>query len=138
MTLHASKGLEFDAVAVVGLEEGLLPHGRALEDPDSMEEERRLLFVGITRARKHLMLSGARYRTHRGMHERTIASRFISELPDDTIEAINLTKEPGTTSSWDSASATVDDFGYEPVADDSDAMGGLREGLKVRHPRFGV
>ncbi|MFG0257356.1 MAG: ATP-dependent helicase [Phycisphaerales bacterium JB043] len=138
MTLHASKGLEFDAVAIVGLEEGLLPHSRALDDPDAMEEERRLLFVGVTRARKHLMLSGARYRTHRGMHERTIASRFLSELPEDGIEAHNLTDETTEASSWDEPSAGIDDLGYEPVADDSDAMGGLREGLKVRHPRFGI
>jgi DNA helicase-2/ATP-dependent DNA helicase PcrA len=81
MTLHAAKGLEFGGVAVIGLEEGMLPHSRSLMDETQMEEERRLCFVGITRAMRRLMLSCARYRTQRGLPERTIPSRFLEEIP---------------------------------------------------------
>ncbi|MEK6703154.1 MAG: 3'-5' exonuclease, partial [Planctomycetota bacterium] len=84
MTLHAAKGLEFGAVAMIGLEDGLLPHSRALQAEAEMEEERRLAFVGITRAMRHLHISCARYRTTRGLAERTIPSRFLEELPEHT------------------------------------------------------
>jgi len=82
MTLHAAKGLEFENVFIVGVEEGLLPHERSncSEDSDELEEERRLLFVGITRAKTNLQISYARYRTSRGQELRTIPSRFLSEL----------------------------------------------------------
>ncbi len=83
MTLHAAKGLEFKAVAVVGMEENLLPHSRATQNDDALEEERRLAFVGITRAMRHLILTASRYRTQRGMSERTIPSRFLAELPKE-------------------------------------------------------
>ena len=85
MTLHAAKGLEFHSVAMIGLEEGLLPGMRALESEAQLEEERRLAFVGITRARERLLLTSAKYRTHRGMRERTIPSRFLSELPEEHV-----------------------------------------------------
>lgn len=84
MTLHAAKGLEFKAVAVIGLEEGQLPHSRARESQDELEEERRLCFVGITRAMRRLHLTSARYRTLRGIPERTIPSRFLDELPRES------------------------------------------------------
>ena len=83
MTLHAAKGLEFPAVAMIGMEEGLLPHARSLTSEPALEEERRLCFVGITRAMHHLHLSCARYRTTRGLPERTIPSRFLEEIPED-------------------------------------------------------
>ena len=91
MTLHAAKGLEFDCVAIAGLEEGILPHSRALQSPTDteLEEERRLAFVGITRARKHLLISRAAVRTQRGLPERTIPSQFLHELPAEHIEAID-------------------------------------------------
>lgn len=86
MTLHAAKGLEFKAAAIVGLEEGTLPHSRALGgDAEQMEEERRLCFVGITRAMRRLHLTCAKYRTIRGLPERTIPSRFLSELPREHV-----------------------------------------------------
>ncbi len=80
MTLHASKGLEFPAVAMIGLEEGSLPHSRANESQSELEEERRLAFVGITRAMKHLQITNANRRTIRGMSERMIPSRFLEEI----------------------------------------------------------
>ena len=88
MTLHAAKGLEFDNVFIIGVEEGLLPHERtnATEDEEEMEEERRLLFVGITRAKSGLHISYARYRTIRGQTLRTIPSRFLFELGRDIAE----------------------------------------------------
>ena len=84
MTLHAAKGLEFRAVAIIGLEEGQLPHSRARESQDELEEERRLCFVGITRAMRRLLMTSSRYRTLRGIPERTIPSRFLEELPRES------------------------------------------------------
>ncbi|MHC4728200.1 MAG: ATP-dependent helicase [Planctomycetota bacterium] len=82
MTLHAAKGLEFENVFIIGVEEGILPHERsnAHEDQDELEEERRLFFVGITRAKTNLHISYSRYRTVRGQMLRTIPSQFIFEL----------------------------------------------------------
>ncbi len=79
MTLHTAKGLEFDNVFIVGLEDGLLPHERSLENEDELEEERRLFFVGITRAKLRLNITYARYRTFRGQLMRTIPSQFLFE-----------------------------------------------------------
>jgi DNA helicase-2/ATP-dependent DNA helicase PcrA len=87
MTLHAAKGLEFENAFIVGLEEGLLPHERSnTEDKDDLEEERRLFFVGITRAKVGLYISYARYRTARGQMLRTIPSQFLFELGIDAAE----------------------------------------------------
>jgi DNA helicase-2/ATP-dependent DNA helicase PcrA len=80
MTLHTAKGLEFDNVFIVGLEQGLLPHERSDDDEEELEEERRLFFVGITRARLRLYISYARYRTYHGQLMRTIPSQFLFEL----------------------------------------------------------
>ena len=80
MTLHAAKGLEFENVFIIGLEHGILPHERSGEDGDDLEEERRLLFVGVTRAKTNLYISYARYRTVRGQTLRTIPSQFLFEL----------------------------------------------------------
>lgn len=153
MTLHAAKGLEFDAVAMVGLEEGTLPHVRGLSSEADLEEERRLCFVGITRARKHLMLSSARYRTVRGVPERTIPSRFLEELPAEHTRSRDESDfhEPG----WDDGAGTSDrsplpEWGkssYDarrsagPARSSSSSarsVGGLRPGVTVRHPQFGL
>lgn len=83
MTLHAAKGLEFDNVFIIGLEDGLLPHERSCDDADEVEEERRLLFVGITRARQFLQISYARYRIFRGQLMRTVPSQFLYEMDVD-------------------------------------------------------
>ncbi|MEM9373698.1 MAG: UvrD-helicase domain-containing protein [Planctomycetota bacterium] len=94
MTLHASKGLEFPAVAMIGLEEGCLPHSRANDSEEQLEEERRLAFVGITRAMRRLHITSARRRTVRGMSERTIPSRFLEELPTEHIVVSDQADEP--------------------------------------------
>lgn len=86
MTLHAAKGLEFPVVYIVGLEDGMLPFRRQEEDDCDVEEERRLLFVGMTRAKQRLTLSHARYRMLRGASRRTVWSPFLDELPCDEIE----------------------------------------------------
>lgn len=80
MTLHAAKGLEFEHAFVIGLEHGILPHERSHNDPEELEEERRLFFVGMTRAKTNLYLSYAQYRTIRGQFLRTIPSQFLYEL----------------------------------------------------------
>ncbi|MBP7875902.1 UvrD-helicase domain-containing protein [Candidatus Woesebacteria bacterium] len=83
MSLHAAKGLEFDTVFLVGMEEGLLPHSRSLYDPAQLEEERRLCYVGITRAKQQLVLSYAHYRSQYGASTTAIPSRFLAEIPQE-------------------------------------------------------
>ena len=84
MSLHASKGLEFDTVFLIGLEEGLLPHSRSLEDPPALEEERRLFYVGITRARARLYITWAKRRGMYGRRQYATRSRFISSIDENT------------------------------------------------------
>ena len=91
MTLHAAKGLEFPVAFIIGLEQGILPHSRANESDDELEEERRLLFVGITRAERELYLSHCRIREFRGQRQATIPSCFIGELPDESVNFRDLT-----------------------------------------------
>ena len=98
MTLHAAKGLEYDFVAIAGLEDGLLPHIRALFDDAQMEEERRLCFVGITRARKYLHISSTLRRTQRGMTERAMPSRFLREMSGAHTHPRNCCRYVGYTS----------------------------------------
>jgi len=95
MTLHAAKGLEFPLVILAGLEEGLFPHSRTLNDPNQMEEERRLCYVGLTRAMDTLFVTRARYRRRYGndMPEASIASRFLEEIPSHLIEDVSGTQQ---------------------------------------------
>lgn len=85
ITLHQAKGLEYDAVFLVGLEEGMLPHSRSVDDPSQLEEERRLLYVGMTRARKRLFMFRAFQRRFRGQSGSQMASRFLVEIPDSLV-----------------------------------------------------
>ncbi|MBX3356861.1 MAG: UvrD-helicase domain-containing protein [Phycisphaeraceae bacterium] len=138
MTLHAAKGLEFPAVAMVGLEEGCLPHMRSNESDAELEEERRLCFVGITRAMQRLLITSARYRTVRGIGERTIPSRFLDELPREYI-AVSDQADPGA---WDD-SADHDSFSDSPrpsraPSSAQPTVAGLKAGAMVAHPQFGV
>ena len=125
MTLHAAKGLEFDFVAIAGLEEGVLPHERSLYENNQMEEERRLCYVGITRARKHLLLTNARRRTQRGLSNRTMASRFIREMAGGSGESVSLHEEVAADN-WEVPS-------QEDVYQDEITVGTI-----VRHKRFGL
>lgn len=103
MTLHAAKGLEFPIVFMVGMEDGIFPHSRALVSRDELEEERRLCYVGMTRAEDELILANAACRTMFGMKERQSASRFIREIP---IEMFNMPKaKPGMSGASPAASS---------------------------------
>ena len=86
LTLHAAKGLEFSTVYIVGLDEGLLPHNRSFEDPEEMAEERRLFYVGITRAKNNLILMRAGQRNNFGHYEYTLPSRFLDDIPEKLIQ----------------------------------------------------
>ena len=130
MTLHAAKGLEFPVVAMIGLEEGILPHSRAANNPYELEEERRLCFVGITRARERLILSKAAYRTIRGLRERTVGSPFLNEMPVEDIRVIDRT---GLLSLNDR------DEQREFMRDEARGLTSqFRRGQAVRHPTFGI
>jgi DNA helicase-2/ATP-dependent DNA helicase PcrA len=89
MSLHAAKGLEFRAVFLTGLEEGIFPHDRALSDSDELEEERRLCYVGITRARERLYITHTWVRTLYGQTRDSIISRFVKEIPDTLIDDVS-------------------------------------------------
>ncbi|MSR41599.1 MAG: hypothetical protein EXS10_06830 [Phycisphaerales bacterium] len=127
MTLHAAKGLEFDTVCVVGLEHGLLPHARSVESDDALEEERRLLFVGMTRAERALMVSSAVSRQVRGVRQATIESAFLKEIPADATRKSDR-------------SPTFDRIVYdEPEAfSDLDPSELFPIGCSVKHPIFGI
>lgn len=98
MTLHAAKGLEFPVVFLMGLEEGVFPHSRSLMEEAEMEEERRLAYVGITRAEQELYLTNAKMRTLFGRTNMNPESRFIAEIPDDLLENLNEKKETRASS----------------------------------------
>jgi DNA helicase-2/ATP-dependent DNA helicase PcrA len=115
MTLHAAKGLEFPAVFIVAVENGLLPHERSIHDEEKLEEERRLLFVGITRAREELQLSHADYRAFRGMSCPTVPSPFLMELPRHEMECLGGFTGRGARPEW------VDGFEPEPHASADEA-----------------
>lgn len=93
MTLHAAKGLEFDTVIIVGMEEGLLPSSRALNTNKELEEERRLFYVGITRAKERLILSHAYYRNSYGQLSDQVISRFLTEVPEELIQTADVSEQ---------------------------------------------
>ncbi len=103
LTLHAAKGLEFPVVFIVGLNDGTLPHARSFEDADAMEEERRLLYVGITRAKDRLYLLHAQNRSQYGYAEPVEPSRFIEDIPNELLE---LSTPGRSVSRWSSASSS--------------------------------
>ncbi|OIJ18654.1 ATP-dependent DNA helicase PcrA [Anaerobacillus alkalidiazotrophicus] len=94
MTLHSAKGLEFPVVFLIGMEEGVFPHSRSLFEEEEMEEERRLAYVGITRAEQRLYLSCAKMRTLFGRTNTNPQSRFINEIPSEMLESLNEKEEP--------------------------------------------
>ncbi len=122
MTLHNAKGLEFPVVFICGLEEGLFPHASSLDDPAEMEEERRLFYVGVTRAKERAFLSTTSHRRRYGRGIGTVPSRFLEEVPKELV-------------TLEGRSAAGEDGFYDRVEDEND---GLRPGTRVRHPAFGV
>jgi DNA helicase-2/ATP-dependent DNA helicase PcrA len=154
MTMHAAKGLEFPVVVIAGLEEGLFPHSRASADQDDIEEERRLCYVGMTRAQSRLILTGAARRRVFGEYQATEPSRFLDEIPAHLMERI----APTYASPYQSAFAhshyefrtnpygrkgrgggrvreTEPAYAYE---DEDQSLFGVRPGMRVRHAQFGV
>ena len=132
MTLHSAKGLEFPIVLIVGMEDGVLPHSRSFDDPESMEEERRLCYVGMTRAKKRLFLSYAFRRTVWGDSDVREPSRFLADIPRHLIEG--ALPKPGASA----ARATR----WEPTPPLASRKPKSRElqfqvGQRVRHAKFG-
>jgi DNA helicase-2/ATP-dependent DNA helicase PcrA len=126
MSLHSAKGLEFPLVFLTGLEEGLFPHQRSIAEPGRLEEERRLCYVGMTRARERLVLTMAEVRRLHGTEQYTSPSRFLGEVPVDLIEEVRA--RPTVGSSWNRPAA--------PAAD-SGAHAGMRLGGRVQHATYG-
>jgi DNA helicase-2/ATP-dependent DNA helicase PcrA len=139
MTLHSAKGLEFESVFLPGLEEGLLPHSRSLTGADALEEERRLCYVGMTRAMERLYLSWARSRQVFGQRRLSDPSRFLAEVPQDRLErsggeaaARAFRRGTGRPGREPGAAPAIDPPGPAPETT------ALRPGVRVRHPLFGV
>jgi DNA helicase-2/ATP-dependent DNA helicase PcrA len=128
MTLHSAKGLEFPQVFLCGMEEGLFPHQRSVEEPGKLEEERRLCYVGITRARQQLVICCAERRRLFGSETYCLPSRFIDEIPRALIDEVR--PRPGISAPRERLSAAT------TVRASSEA-GGLRLGQHVRHQKFG-
>ena len=148
MTLHSAKGLEFPTVILAGLEEGLFPHSRSSEDIEELEEERRLCYVGMTRARQRLVLTGAARRRTFGEYQSSQPSRFIDEVPAELIDRIEP-QQSGYQGHSPHYQFRTNPYGTgrrvkeaEPVYayEDEDQSTGmsLRPGMKVRHAQFGV
>ena len=117
MTLHAAKGLEFPVVFMIALEQGVLPHERSSSDPDQLEEERRLTFVGITRAKQELRLSYAVRRDYRGQRRLTIPSSFLLEIPRGEMEQVQLATPSFPDSIEEDVTADFDDDLFETPID---------------------
>ena len=146
MSMHAAKGLEFPTVVVAGMEEGLFPHARSAEDEDEVEEERRLCYVCLTRARERLILTGAARRRIFGEYQGTQPSRFLDEVPDELINRI----EPVASPRWSQApyelrnpygrrrgSSYVREETPKYEYEDQSAPN-IKTGMRVRHKQFGV
>ncbi|MGM0768590.1 MAG: DNA helicase II [Pseudomonadota bacterium] len=130
MTLHSAKGLEFPLVFLAGVEEGLFPHSMSLEEPGRMEEERRLAYVGITRAMKKLVLTYAESRRLYGQEKFNALSRFVREIPGDCIQEVRLRNTVSRPMMMERPNESL-------FAQDSAAQSGFSLGQRVRHPKFG-
>jgi DNA helicase II / ATP-dependent DNA helicase PcrA len=153
MTLHASKGLEFPVVFLVAVEEGLLPHDRSKHDPIGLEEERRLMFVGITRAQQELQISYAKHRDFRGQRNNPVPSSFLMELPRAEMEMQFAEMPPSTFGRVAGGEGEIIHEEYEePVyrpaasravlgpgqAEPSVSPDAFSQGMKVVHPQYGM
>lgn len=128
ITLHQTKGLEFPVVFIPGLEEGLLPHSRSMDSFDEIEEERRLFYVGITRAISNLYLSWSKYRTIFGTTTRTIRSQFVENIPENLLKIVNTNKFQLEERSFTKTTNLFDQQNLLPT---------INEGDKVEHFKFG-
>ncbi len=146
MTVHSAKGLEFDVVFITGLEEGLFPHENALSEADGVEEERRLMYVAITRARRRLYLSHAQTRMLHGQTRYKLPSRFLDELPGDSLKWLSprhgmrgFGDAPGLPSRGlaPQASGWLAPQAAQPQGAQPQGAAGLRVGQAVFHNRFG-
>jgi DNA helicase II / ATP-dependent DNA helicase PcrA len=124
MTLHSAKGLEFSLLFLCGMEDGLFPHQRSLNDPAGLEEERRLCYVGITRARKELYLTYAEQRRLHGVESYAVPSRFLREIPAELVEEVR-------------PAMVVSRPLYRRAEPPPSSFGGVRLGQRVRHGKFG-
>jgi ATP-dependent DNA helicase UvrD/PcrA len=132
MTVHSAKGLEFHAVFITGLEEGLFPHENSISEQDGLEEERRLMYVALTRARRRLYLTHAQTRMLHGQTRYNIASRFLEEIPEALIKRVNTTK----FSQFVSARGFDPGFNTKAPAPERE-VSGWRIGQNVVHAKFG-
>jgi DNA helicase-2/ATP-dependent DNA helicase PcrA len=130
MTMHSAKGLEFPLVFLCGMEDGLFPHQRSIADPNGLEEERRLCYVGITRAKKTLYVTHAEQRRLHGMDSFSQASRFIAEIPEELVEEIRPRIQVSRPVAMPSRKSTARSL--KPGAEV-----GVRLGQRVRHGKFG-
>jgi DNA helicase-2/ATP-dependent DNA helicase PcrA len=153
MTLHSAKGLEFPTVILAGLEEGLFPHSRSSEDEEELEEERRLCYVGMTRARRQLVLTGAARRRIFGEYQSSEPSRFIDEVPAELLERLVPTfSASGYQGNFPHYEFRTNPYGpgrrggrareetpvYAYEDEDQSTGMALRPGMRVRHAQFGV
>jgi DNA helicase-2/ATP-dependent DNA helicase PcrA len=142
MTIHAAKGLEFHTVFITGLEEGLFPHENSFNEAESLEEERRLMYVAVTRARRRLYLTLAQSRMLHGQVRYGIASRFVDEIPRELVQwlsarrqrAFDVDRSEWGTGAWTQPSPVVATGGPRPTP----AAPAWRVGQSVRHAKFGV
>ncbi|GHU08250.1 DNA helicase [Betaproteobacteria bacterium] len=139
MTVHAAKGLEFNVVFLSGLEEELFPHGNSLNDADGLEEERRLMYVALTRARERLYLSSAQSRMLHGQTRYHLRSRFVDEIPAELIKCLSLPARQGGGGGEYGSGARADVPRRAPssVRAVPQLANGMRIGQSVRHVRFG-
>jgi DNA helicase II / ATP-dependent DNA helicase PcrA len=135
MTVHSAKGLEFHTVFISGLEEGLFPHDNSRNDEGGLEEERRLMYVAITRARRRLYVTYAQTRMLHGQTRYNVASRFLDELPAELIRRINTAAPLHASGGQRAPAASAAAAGLRMAG--NALPGGLRIGLSVMHPRFG-
>jgi DNA helicase-2/ATP-dependent DNA helicase PcrA len=141
MTLHAAKGLEFPVVFLMGMEEGVFPHSRSLFDDEEMEEERRLAYVGITRAEQNLYITNAQMRTLFGRTNMNPVSRFIAEIPADLLEVAHEEKEKKSPFSGSGLGARSERRQpvMRPVASTTGGESiGWKVGDKAQHKKWGV
>jgi DNA helicase-2/ATP-dependent DNA helicase PcrA len=128
MTVHSAKGLEFNSVFISGLEEGIFPHENSLNEQGGLEEERRLMYVAMTRARRRLYLSYSQIRMLHGQTRYNVESRFVEEIPSETLKRINSKDK-------ESASTVMPRIPNRRMAA---TIGGFRIGQQVSHPKFGI